>query len=142
MVGESITIKVSETPTSGDFLCMIVQQEADIRNESITMPENYNEAVFEISTDDKSIKSIDVEVQDHKIFGRVLAKTIELKNEDHINIKIKIPAKTIGKNLRSYERILRYIVEANQIVAYHCTSRLTATLNLFPIYIKLLVHVL
>ena len=109
MVGESITIKVSETPTSGDFLCMIVQQEADIRNESITMPENYNEAVFEISTDDKSIKSIDVEVQDHKIFGRVLAKTIEFKNEDHINIKIKIPAKTIGKNLRSYERILRYM---------------------------------
>ena len=50
----------------------------------------------------------------------------------------------IGPEIRILLR--NYIVEANhstlRIVGYHFASRLTATLNLCPIYLKLLEHML
>ena len=58
-------------------------------------------------------------------------------------VQIKLPFLDKGRAQSTLRCMYMVVLEANhsRIVGYHFSSRLTATLNLFPIYLKLLLHV-
>ena len=98
MVEQWVTVRVSPKPVSGYFVIMVVQHDPGIKRETITIPNRPFEAVFDVSTD-KTTGSIDLKFIDTDVYGTILAKVIELKQEDRINVKMKIASKNIGKLL-------------------------------------------
>ena len=111
MVGKWVTVRVSAKPVWGYFVIMVVQHDPDIKNETITIPNRPYEAVFDLSTD-KNKESSNIQIIDG-VYGIILAKVIELKGEDRINVKMKIASKNIGK--------LLYITISNLTLTLQCT---------------------
>ena len=109
MVRKWVTVRVSPNPVWGYFVIMVVQHDPGIKRETITIPNGPLEAVFDVSTD-KTAESTDLELIDPDVYGTILAKVIELRGEDRINVKMKIPSKNIGKLLLVWDHMGPFIV--------------------------------